>query len=103
MSGEILQCSKCKSDISSYDAYEYRGAISCEKCFDDVCAARDYERAQIIEEESRKTEVFKGLDLDPSSIIGKANREILSKQLEIAAKESGRMLAYEGRSKKNDR
>lgn len=87
-------CIKCKQKIDSSEAYEYRGAISCEKCFDDVCKSRDYERAEIIEENKHKTEKFRGIDLGDTTI-GKANRDILKSDIDIAKKESGRLKNYE--------
>lgn len=91
------KCSKCHKELDGYEAYEYRGAVACESCFDDVIESRDYQRQEIIAEESAKTECFRGLDLSPNTVLGKANREILKAQIEIAGKESGRLKAYEGR------
>lgn len=88
-------CSLCKVELEPNDAYEYRGAISCDEHFDAVCNQRNYERAEIIREESIKTNVFLGLDLDSKSKIGVANRELLSSQIEIAKKESARLKNYE--------
>ena len=95
---ELLNCSKCRKEIDSWDAYEYRGALSCVDCFDSVQASRDAERQEIIREESAKTDKFKGLDLSPDSPIGKANRQILKPAIEIASKESGGLKQYEGRT-----
>jgi len=89
-------CSKCHKEIDGCEAYEYRGAISCDGCFDSVIETRDFQRQEIINEESAKTDKFKGLDLG-NNVIGKANREILKGQIEIASKESGRLKEYEGR------
>lgn len=92
----MYTCSKCKKELESCDTYEYRGAYSCEECFDDVIESRDFQRQEIIHEESAKTDKFKSLDLG-DSVIGKANREVLKVQIEIASKESGRLKEYEGR------
>jgi hypothetical protein len=92
-----VKCTKCKKHLEENEAYEYRGVISCDEHFDDVCASRDHERAEIIQEEDAKLDAFKGMDLDPRSVIGKANREIFSSQLEVAKKESFRLRKYEGR------
>ncbi len=94
---EKYKCSKCKKELDGFEAYEYRGAISCEEHFDEVIEMRDFQRQEIINEESNKTKVFKGLDLDPRNPIGKANREMLSGRIEVASKESGRIKEYEGR------
>lgn len=90
-------CTKCKIELKPCQAYEYRGAIACADCFDDVIEGRDYQRQEIMAEEHAKTECFRGLDLSPDTTLGKANREILKAQIEIAGKESGRLKAYEGR------
>lgn len=90
-----LVCQKCKSELTESNAYEYRGAIACESCFDDVIEDRDFLRSEIIEMENKKTQVFKGLDLDPTSNIGRANRDLLKKQIEIASKESQVLRSYE--------
>lgn len=88
-------CSGCGKRMSSFQSiYEYRGAYSCEDCFDKVREAREYERQQIIEEEKHKTDRFNGLDMS-NSLIGKANREILKRDIEIASKESERIRRYE--------
>jgi hypothetical protein len=96
---EKFQCLKCRVYLELRDTYEYRGAYACAACFDEVIKNRDRQRNEIIEEENAKTEVFKGLDLGDSKI-GKANREILAAQIEIANKERGRLALYEGRKKK---
>lgn len=93
----MYKCSKCKKELDGFEAYEYRGAIACEDCFDDVIESRDFQRQEIIKEESAKTEKFKGLDLGDNAI-GRANREILKPQIEIAKKESGRLRDFEGRA-----
>ena len=90
----MYKCSKCKATISPCEAYEYRGATACEKCFDDVVVMRDFQRNEIITEEALKTEKLKGFDIGDSAI-GRANREILAQQIEIASKESSRLKAYE--------
>lgn len=88
------QCSKCKRILEESEIYEYRGVYACADHFDEVTKTRDIQRNEIIREESAKTDVFKGLDLG-DSVIGKANREILKGQIEIASKESGRLRDYE--------
>ena len=93
----MYKCSKCKKELDGSEAYEYRGAISCAEHFDEVTEVRNFQRQEIIEEESRKTDCFKGLDLSPDTVVGKANREILKTRIEISKKESGRLKAYEGR------
>ncbi len=90
------RCIRCHKDISSYETYEYRGAVSCEECFDEVIETRDFQRQEIIAEEGMKTDKFKGLDLG-DNVIGKANRELLKSSIEIASKESGRIKAYENK------
>lgn len=92
----IMKCSICKIELDESTAYEYRGAIACAEHHGQMIERRDFERNEIIREESAKTEVFKGLDLGDSSV-GKANREILSRQIEIAGKESAKLRKYEGR------
>lgn len=89
-------CSVCGIEIDDIQTYEYRGALSCTDCFEECQTKRDIQRQEIIAEESAKTECFRGLDMN-DSVIGKANKEILSKQIEIAGKESGRLKDYEGR------
>ena len=91
---EWYKCSGCGKKIPDSNCYEYRGVYSCETCHNKVVEQRDFERQQIIEEERHKTDRFKGLDLSDSSI-GKANREILKKDIEIAKKESKRINDYE--------
>jgi DNA-directed RNA polymerase subunit RPC12/RpoP len=88
------KCSKCGKELDGLDAYEYRGAIACDECFDEVCKDRDIQRQEIIEDSKQCTDKFKGLDLSDSSI-GKANKEILKADIEIAKKESGRRKNYE--------
>lgn len=75
------------------EAYEYRGAFSCEDHFDELQTRRDIQRAEIIEESKHLTEKFRGLDMGDSSI-GRANREILKADIEIASKETGREKEY---------
>ena len=89
-------CSKCGKEIGPSDTYEYRGAYSCVECFDDIQETRNFERQEVMEEQRAKTDGFKGLDLG-DSVIGKANREILKPQIEIAKKEGGRLRRYENR------
>lgn len=93
----MYKCQKCRKSIKACETYEYRGAYSCEDCFDDVIAARDFQRREIIAEENAKLSPLKGMDLSPDNAIGRANREILRANIEIASKESGRLKEYEGR------
>lgn len=93
-------CSKCHEEIDDTEAYEYRGAVACVECFDSVIESRDFQRQEIITEESAKTDKFKGLDLS-DSVIGKANRKLLKRSIEIASKESGRLKEYENRKTHN--
>lgn len=92
-----MKCQKCKIPLTESEAYEYRGAYACAEHFDDVIASRDSERQEIIREETAKLKPLKGMDLDPRSPVGRANREILAPHIEIASKESGRLKKYEGR------
>ena len=92
----VKKCRKCKKQIEEFDLYEYRGVISCENCFDDVCSYRDYEREQIIKEESKKTDVFRRLDMT-DSVVGTANKKLLAGRVEVSRKESQRLKDYEGR------
>lgn len=78
------------------NVYSYRDIYACEEHFDEAIKIRDQQRNQIIEEEHNKTKVFYGLDITDSTI-GKANRQLLSKHIEIASKESVRLREYEGR------
>jgi recombinational DNA repair protein (RecF pathway) len=89
-------CSVCKKDFELSELYEYRGAVACSPCFDTAIKRRDQERQEIIAENKNKTESFRGLDLSDSAI-GKANRQILKKDIEIASKESQRVKRYESR------
>lgn len=91
-----LICIICKKRLEDSEAYEYRGMISCAEHFDQMTEKRDFERQEIIEEEKAKTEKFRGLDLS-DSVIGKANKKILKRDIEIAKKESLRIKKYEGR------
>lgn len=88
-------CAKCGIALESSDCYEYRGAYSCAEHFDEVCATRDGERAQILAEESRKTEVLRGLDVSSESSVGRANRALLKPHIEVASQESNRLREYE--------
>ena len=93
---DMYQCYKCKKQLEACETYEYRGLFSCEEHFDEGIETRDFQRQEIIEEERHKTQVFEGLSLGDNPI-GRANRQILKPQIEIAAKESGRLKEYEGR------
>ena len=102
---QFYKCTKCGKSLEEWETYEYRGVYSCEECFDDVCGNRDKEREEIIKEEDNKTKVFKGLDLS-DSIIGKANKDILKRNIEISSKESTKLYNYEHTQNKrglNDR
>lgn len=90
----MYKCRVCKKQLDDSEAYEYRGVYSCEEHFDEVCELREFERQEIIKEEKLKTDKFKGLDLSNSQI-GKANKELLKRDLEIAKKESNRLKRYE--------
>ena len=92
----MYKCEICKKELDESEAYEYRGAIGCDEHFDEVCELRDFKRQEIINEEHNKTKHFAGLDLS-DSVIGKANRNLLQKRIEIASKESARLKEYEGR------
>lgn len=89
------QCVICKAELAPREAYEYRGIFSCSEHFDEAIAKRDFQRKEIIAEERAKTDIFRGLDLSTETVIGRANREILKPQIEIASKESGRLKEYE--------
>ena len=91
---KLIECSGCKKRLDDSSAYEYRGALSCVDCFKDVIAQRNQERGEIIAESKHKTDRFRGLDLSDSTI-GKANREILKTDIQIAKKESIRRKEYE--------
>ena len=88
------RCPICKKMKSPYDVYEYRGSECCPECIEENQKSRDIQRAEIIAEQKHKTDKFKGLDLSDSQI-GKANRQILKSDIEIAKKESGRLKEYE--------
>ena len=75
----------CKKFFDLSELYEYRGSVACEKDFDKAQENADIKRAEIIEDNKFRTEKFRGLDLG-DSIIGKANREILKSDIEIAKK-----------------
>lgn len=90
------KCSICKKMFPDYETYEYRGALACEKHFDEAIKMRDFQRGELMAEENSKLDKLNGLDIGDNPI-GKANREMLKTQIEIASKESGRMKSYEGR------
>lgn len=94
---ETYTCVICGGEFSAGDTYEYRGMYSCGEHFDEMQEKRDFQRQEIIAEEKAKTDCFRGMDLDPGSPVGRANREVLSKQMDIASQESGRLKDYEGR------
>jgi hypothetical protein len=93
-----IRCEKCKQPLAPSEAYEYRGVYSCAEHFELVCKDRDRKRQQVINEERGKTDQLSGLDLSSSNAVGKANRELLKRQIEIASKESPRLKEYEGRT-----
>lgn len=88
------KCAICGKYFELDQLYEYRGAIACEKHHDQLCEKRDFQRAEIIEESNHNTRPFKGLNTGNDSI-GKANREILKTEIDIAKKESERLKRYE--------
>ena len=92
---ELETCPICKNVFELEQMYEYRGALACEDCIEEMREKRDAERAEVIAEQNHKTDRFKGLDMSDSQI-GKANREILKSDIEIAKKESQRLKNYEG-------
>lgn len=79
------ECSVCHKLFPLSKLYEYRGSVACEKDFNKAQENADYKRQQIIEDTKFRTERFRGLDLSDSTI-GKANREILKADIEIAKK-----------------
>jgi recombinational DNA repair protein (RecF pathway) len=93
----MYKCAECKKELDEYDAYEYRGAIACAEHLDSVTASRDSQRNEIIAEEDAKTRKLKGLDFG-DNVIGKANKDLLKREIEISGKESGRLRDYEGRA-----
>lgn len=97
---DMAKCSVCKKEFEYGSMYEYRGAVACEGCFEELQVKRNAERNQIIEEEKHKTDRFKGLDLSDSAT-GKANKEILKADIEIASKESKRISDYENAKSTN--
>lgn len=93
---ELVNCPLCGREEEYGQMYEYRGALACCDCIDEARDKRDAERAEIIAEQKHKTDRFKGLDLSGSQI-GKANKEILKADIEVAKKEGLRIRQYEGR------
>lgn len=91
------RCSRCGQHFDDYYMYKYRGAYACEDCFEAVAEQRETLRQQIITNERHKTDRFKGIDLSDSTR-GRANREILAPDIEIAKIESQMIKDYEGRS-----
>lgn len=90
-------CSVCGKERPVGEFYEYRGAIACEKCFEECKENREKDRQEVIEINRHKTECFKGIDTSNNTTLGKANRELLKKQIDIAKKEDGITKRYEGR------
>ena len=93
---ELVNCPLCGREEEYGQMYEYRGALACVDCIDEAREKRDIERAEVIAEQNHKTDRFKGLDLSDSQI-GKANKEILKADIEVAKKEGLRISQYEGR------
>jgi hypothetical protein len=87
-------CSVCKKRFPDDELYEYRGAFACELDFDQAIKNRDYERAEVIAELNHKSAPFEGLSFG-DSVVGRANRQLLKPQIEIARKESMRVKQYE--------
>jgi len=79
------QCSVCKKYFDLSELYEYRGKVACSEHFEEAQGNANFERQEIIEDSKHRTDKFKGLDLSDSTI-GKANREILKADIEIAKK-----------------
>ncbi|EMR9403245.1 hypothetical protein WKN98_001649 [Escherichia coli] len=82
------KCCLCGKVCDGYSCYEYRGFISCEEHFEQVIAKVDIRRAEIIARNNAVTKPLAGLDIDPRSAIGRANRELLAPAIEIAGKET---------------
>lgn len=91
---EMYKCSVCRKSLEASETYEYRGAYACEEHFEEAQGKRDWERAEVMQEEQHKMKLLEGLSFG-DSVVGRANRQIMRPQLEIARKESGRMSAYE--------
>lgn len=87
-------CSVCGTALNDSEAYEYRGSISCADCHEENTKRREAERQEVIAIHKHKTDRFRGLDLSDSQI-GKANRQILKTDIEIAKKEDGITKRYE--------
>ena len=79
------KCSICGECFELSELYEYRGEVACEKDFKEAQENAEFKRAEMIKDSKFRTDRFKGLDLGESSI-GKANREILKGDIEIAKK-----------------
>jgi len=82
------KCCLCKKDIDGSNAYEYRGFISCEDHFEQVIKKVDIRRSEIIQRNDHATKPLAGLDIDPKSAIGRANKELLSPAIETASRET---------------
>lgn len=89
------KCAVCKEEFYEGEMYEYRGMLSCEKDHEAMIKKRDFERAEVIAENQHQTKPFRGLDMANDSVIGKANRQILKKEIDIAKKETYRTRQYE--------
>ena len=90
----MSKCCVCKNDFDDSEMYEYRGILACSKDFKKATERRDFERAEVIAENNHQTKPFVGLDLS-GSIIGKANRSVLSTEIEIAQHEGSKTKLYE--------
>lgn len=93
---ELVNCPLCGREEEYGQMYEYRGALACCDCIEEAREKRNAERAEIIAEQKHKNDRFKGIDLSDSQI-GKANKEILKADIEVAKKEGLRIRKYEGR------
>lgn len=88
-------CVKCGAKLEDHEAYEYRYVVACEDHIDEVIEDRDRERNEIMQEEERKLAPLKGLDISGDNVIGKANRELMARHIEVSSKESQRLHNHE--------
>ncbi|WP_145538869.1 hypothetical protein [Yersinia alsatica] len=86
--GNEYTCEVCKADIESGDTYEYRGFYSCGEHLDELQDKVDRRRQRIIDDFDAKSKPLQGLDISTNSVIGRANREILSGSIEVCSKET---------------
>ena len=91
-----MKCKKCNCELDDQEAYEYRGVFSCDEHFDEVIEMRNRERNEIMKAEDNKTKKLKGLDFGDNAI-GRENKRLMSRHLEIASKESQQLRDYEVR------